>query len=63
MNKLIFEHFIPEDRKWFRDVAIRDKMREVFLFLHKRSDMQFETEADRFLYNFLYFMYGKEMKL
>ena len=57
-----FKDVIPEGQRHFRDIAIRDKMREVFLFMHKKSDMASETVADKLLYNLLYCIYGKEMK-
>ncbi len=57
-----WEDIVPEGQRHFRDISMRDKMREAFLFLHRTSNMEVETMADKSLYNFLYMIYGKEMK-
>ena len=58
-----WQDLVPEGERHFRDIKIRDMMREVFLFLHRKSDMESETISDKMLYNFLYMIYGKELKI
>ena len=55
-----FEAIIPKDQRHFRDVSLRDKMREAFVFLYKTSNKEVETASDKFLFDFLYFIYGVE---
>jgi len=55
-----FDVLIPEGQRHFRDISVRNKMRDIFDFLYKTSNMEVETAADKFLFEFLFFIYGKE---